>query len=1060
MGKSLRSESSNLMFPQHVSRVNSEVYNLFPGLNSNSILGDIRQCQPQPMHLQQSFEQFIQPNELCGKSTTFQTGSSFLDRDENCDQMSGKKALKRPWLDSCCDSKGMLRPDKILKMMSDFDVSSINDTISDIWTTKTSQPYSLEEALPELQQQRETSIYSMYPDVANFHVERSAYPQHDSIRICGQILEESDVRSHDPRDSSNLMETDNRLNSSMHNLWSDPLAAYIEDIHGKTGFLEQSENPMHDSMPISETVNNVIDETLLQTSKSDTIHYKFLEAGHMSEEPDPNLDSMSIDDTFGKAFKSETAHPKGLENCHISEESDHENHVPANSNNSKDTEIILSSSTRSLSDVPIAADVEDISGRLGLNLGINAENKVSEEKVDAKKETKFSKTTDNIVSLTEFFTSNQIREHITSLRKQPVQSMLGEEAGIDANTCQLCTEQKLYYAPVPIYCSCCNKPIKLNTDYYHKKAEESDSQNFFCTVCYKKSRGEHITYNAISVPKELLDRKTNDELLEEDWVECDKCKRWQHQICALFNGKRDLFISADYICPICRLKEIEEGIRISLPKTAIFSAKDLPRTMLGDHIEKRLFKRLMQERVDRAKFEGTKNLDEVLAADGLSVKVVLSVDKQLEVKKQFLGIFPEQNYPSEFPYTSKVILLFQEIDGVDVCLFAMYVQEFGSECGNPNQLCVYISYLDSVKYFRPEIETIRGEALRTLVYHEILIGYLDFCKKRGFTTCYIWACPPSKGDDYILYCHPETQKTPKNDKLRHWYLSMLKKAAEENIVVGLSNIYDHLFVPTGKWDSKVTASRLPFFDGDYWSSRAMDLAGDIDKDSGGEYEMTLKKLVTKRALKAMGHVNPSKDTAKDILVMQKLGKTIFPFKEDFIIVHLQHTCMHCQEVIVSGKRWYCTECKKFQECERCHTSDSHTSTSGEKHTLCQVLMEDVPLDTKENDIILDNQLFESRHNFLSFCQKNNLQFDTLRRAKHSSMMILYHLKCSSICSFCGSEHNEFQQRWRCQSCPEFSACSACYKEKHAVCHAHELSHSSTSLSVSGNEEESKLKSTL
>ncbi|XP_057426314.1 histone acetyltransferase HAC1-like [Lotus japonicus] len=632
--------------------------------------------------------------------------------------------------------------------------------------------------------------------------------------------------------------------------------------------------------------------------------------------------------------------------------------------------------------------------------------------------------------------------------------MPAEEAGIDANTCQLCAMQKLYFAPVPIYCSCCSKPIKLNTDYYHKKAEESDSQNFFCTVCYKKSRGEHITYNAISVPKELLDRKTNDEVLVEGWVECKKCERWQHQICALFNGMRDLVICADYICPICRLKEINEGIHISSPRTAIFGAKDLPRTMLGDHIEKRLFKRLMQERVGREKVEGTKNLDEVLPADSLSVKVVLSADKQLEVKKQFLNIFPEKNYPAEFPYTSKVILLFQQIDGADVCLFAMYVQEFGSECGNPNKRCVYISYLDSVKYFRPERETIRGEALRTLVYHEILIGYLDFCKKRGFTTCYIWACPPTKGEDYILYCHPDTQKTPKNDKLRHWYLSMLRKAAEENIVLGLSNIYDHFFVPTGKWDSKVTASRLPYFDGDYWSSRAMGLAGDIDKDSG--YEKTLKKLVkNKRALKALGHVNPSIDTAKDILVMQRLGKEILPYKEDFIIVHLQHSCVHCQEVIVSGKRWFCTECKKFQECERCHTADSHTSTSGEKHTLCQVLVEDVPLDTKQNDIILDNQLFENRHNFLSFCQKNQLQFDTLRRAKHSSMMILYHLKYSSICSICGGERNEFQHSCRCECCPEFSAC----KERGAECHAQELSQThSTSLSTSGNEE-SKLKST-
>ncbi len=70
-------------------------------------------------------------------------------------------------------------------------------------------------------------------------------------------------------------------------------------------------------------------------------------------------------------------------------------------------------------------------------------------------------------------------------------------------------------------------------------------------------------------------------------------------------------------------------------------------------------------------------------AGTVTIRVVSSSDKILDtrtlMKERYTGEFPEQ-----FPYRSKVMFVFEEIDGVDVCFFGMHVQEYGSDCQAPN----------------------------------------------------------------------------------------------------------------------------------------------------------------------------------------------------------------------------------------------------------------------------------------------------------------------------------------------------------------------------------------
>ncbi|CAL5078482.1 unnamed protein product [Urochloa decumbens] len=635
-------------------------------------------------------------------------------------------------------------------------------------------------------------------------------------------------------------------------------------------------------------------------------------------------------------------------------------------------------------------------------------------------------------------TAEEIRDHMSSLINQHTclgklasQEIQNNEGLPDQNTCSLCGMEKLLFEPPPRFCALCFKIIN-STGCYYAEVENGKDKSSICSKCH------HLSSSRAKYVKRFDYAETDAET--EWWVQCDKCKAWQHQICALFNKKCE-GAKAEYTCAKCFLKEKDSGDIHALESSTVLGARELPRTKLSDHIEQRLSVRLERERQQRASATG-KGAEEVQRVEGLTVRVVSSADRVLQVQPRFHEFFKQEKYPGEFPYKSKAILLFQKIEGVDVCLFAMYVQEYGSDCPPPNQRHVYLAYIDSVKYFRPEIKSASGEALRTFVYHEILIGYLDYCKKRGFVSCSIWACPSTKRDDYVLYCHPTVQKMPKSDKLRSWYQNLIKKAVKEGVVVERNTLSDFFLQPTNECKANISAARLPYCENDFWPGEAERLLEKKDDRTSQKQETQVGRLlrVAKR--------DDRKGNLEDILLVHKLGERMRTMKEDFMMLCLQQFCKHCHQPIVSGRSWVCTSCKNFHLCDRCHAEeqntaqkDRHPATTKQKHAFERIEVEPLP-ETDDGDPTMDSKYFDSRIDFLKHCQDNQFQFDTLRRAKHSTMMILYYLH-NSICFAC---HRAVDQClvWRCLECLGCTFCEPCYKQNGESLHIHGLRQIDTS----------------
>ncbi|XP_066511309.1 CREB-binding protein-like [Hoplias malabaricus] len=501
----------------------------------------------------------------------------------------------------------------------------------------------------------------------------------------------------------------------------------------------------------------------------------------------------------------------------------------------------------------------------------------------------------------------------------------------------------------------------------------------FCEKCFNEIQGDSVTLGddpaqpQTKISKDQFERKKNDTLDPEPFVECKDCGRKMHQICVLHY---EVIWPAGFICDNCLKKSGKTR------KENKFTAKRLQSTRLGTYIEDRVNKYLKRQNHPEA--------GEVF------VRVVASSDKTVEVKPGMKARFVDTGEMAEsFPYRTKALFAFEEIDGVDVCFFGMHVQEYGSDCPFPNTRRVYISYLDSIHFFRPRM-------LRTAVYHEILIGYLEYVKKLGYVTGHIWACPPSEGDDYIFHCHPADQKIPKPKRLQEWYRKMLDKAFAERILHDYKDIFKQ-----ATEDRLTSAYELPYFEGDFWpnvleesikeleqeeeerkkeeNTAACETPEGTPSDSKNAKKKNNKK--TNKNKSSVSRANKKKPGMPNVAndLSQKLYATMEKHKEVFFVIHLH---------------------------------------SGPMVNTLPPIMDPDPL--------LTCDLMDGRDAFLTLARDKHWEFSSLRRCKWSTMCMLVELHNQGQDRFvytCNECKHHVETRWHCTVCEDFDLCINCYNTK-------------------------------
>jgi len=548
-----------------------------------------------------------------------------------------------------------------------------------------------------------------------------------------------------------------------------------------------------------------------------------------------------------------------------------------------------------------------------------------------------------------------------------------EEKVVSHNRCRMvcggCLTDKRVFKPPPMFCEKCFTAIHQRWSYWEEEGDDGGIK--LCKRCYADTRGdahpdkklaELVQAGAgkgrlgpaagghnVSIDRFVEKKEKDRPEYVDNWVQCDECHAWLHWTCALYKGE-DTPDDCLFFCEECR-----ETRAKALPKELVIpSASELPETTLSEILQKNLAAELKEQGITCAP---------------VTVRVVSNIETSSKIEEIGSAVSAQKGSAAaknqkEFPYRSKCILAFQRVQGHEICFFAMYVQEYGSDCPEPNTNRVYISYLDSVRYFESS-----PEGQRTFVYHSMLINYLGYAKELGYQFGHIWVSPPKMGDDYIFYAHPEVMLSKRMGllKLKEWYEKMLDVAKEKKIIFDFQDMLE-------EYKDIDSAADIPIFSGDHWAasitSKIVELNKSNQANASKKKEKNVPERKTEASTKAGGGSGSAAAAAGGSAAAGSSGaKGAAGSSGGVMSADAQEEALvnQIQEEMRSMRNHFIVV----------------TLTEQKKGQKPGVIVDPVPL--------MSNEFVDTRSAFLEKCQMYHWQFDELRNAQHSTLMLLYYL---------------------------------------------------------------------